>query len=288
MRLALGTAQFGMNYGIANQIGQVNDVNVKALLKLAYENQINVLDTAIAYGESESCLGRVKVDNFMIVSKLPALPIDCKNIYTWVFQEVQASLDRLKVGHLYGLLLHHAMDLLSTHGAELYKALKLAQEKGLIQKVGVSIYSPNHLEELVRRYQLDLVQAPLNIFDQRIIYSGWLHRLKAQGVEVHTRSVFLQGLLLMNKQSIPLYFSAWQKLFAKWYEFLEGENISPLQACLALPAAYEEIDHVLVGVEDKTQLTDIFNAVGKVSTMDLSAFASNDENLINPYLWNYV
>jgi aryl-alcohol dehydrogenase-like predicted oxidoreductase len=285
MRLALGTAQFGMEYGIANYSGRVNDANAKALLKLALASAVDVLDTAIAYGESETCLGNAGVGGFRVITKLPALPANCQNILKWVHEQVDASLDRLKIDHLYGLLLHHSDDLLSVNSPELYKALQSVQDRGHVHKIGVSIYSPAHLNELTELYRLDLVQAPLNIFDQRLVSTGWLRRLKDLDVEVHTRSAFLQGLLLMGEQSIPPYFSKWNTIFTKWHHYLERKNISPIEACLGFPLSFKEIDLVVVGVDDKSQLLEILSFMDRSSSFDFSEFASNDEQLINPSLW---
>ena len=285
MRLALGTAQFGMEYGIANRIGQVSNVNIKALLRLALANSVDVLDTAIAYGESETCLGNAGVKAFRVITKLPALPADCQNILKWVHEQVNASLERLKVGHLYGLLVHHSSDLLSSRGLELYKALQSVQDHGCVSKIGLSIYSPDHLDQLTHLYRIDLVQGPLNVFDQRLVSSGWLRRLKDLEVEVHTRSAFLQGLLLMDKWSIPLYFLKWNDLFTKWHDFLECKNISAIEACLEFPLSFKEVDVVVVGVDDISHLLQILSCMFRSSSLDFSAFASNDEQLINPSLW---
>ena len=142
-----------------------------------------------------------------------------------------------------------------------------------------------HLNVLTELYRLDLVQAPLNIFDQRLVSTGWLRRLKDLDVEVHTRSAFLQGLLLMGEQSIPPYFSQWNAILTKWHQYLERKNISSIAACLGFPLSYKEVDLVVVGVDDKSQLLEILSYMDRSSSFDFSEFASNDEQLINPSLW---
>ena len=167
MRLALGTVQFGMPYGIANKSGQVPRCEVKAILQQAAVNGIDTLDTAIAYGESETCLGKVGVRDFKIVTKLPAVPEGFSDVAVWVKEQVNASLLRLGVNSVYGLLLHHPEQLLKSEGALIYQALQALKEDGLVQKVGVSIYAPSELEMLNTRYHFDLVQAPFNLIDRR-------------------------------------------------------------------------------------------------------------------------
>jgi aryl-alcohol dehydrogenase-like predicted oxidoreductase len=130
-RLALGTAQFGMSYGIANHDGQVTRPAVRSMLDLAAANGIDTLDTAIAYGESEKCLGEVGVQRFKLVTKLPAVLDGCADVNSWVQEQVAASLDRLCVSVVYGFLLHRPQQLLGSEGKALYQTLQGLKETGL-------------------------------------------------------------------------------------------------------------------------------------------------------------
>jgi len=233
MRLALGTVQFGLPYGIANQAGQVTRQVAKTILQLATEKGIDTLDTAIAYGESEACLGEFGAQRFKLVTKLPAVPDSCDDISGWINYQVSASLCRLNVGSVYGLLLHQSEQLLGLDGKVIFQALQNLKETGLAQKIGVSIYSPSELDVLAPRYRFDLVQAPFNLIDRRISTSGWLQRLKKDGTEIHTRSAFLQGLLLMPRSAIPSKFAPWTELWDKWHNWLACHSITAVQACLA-------------------------------------------------------
>lgn len=284
-RLAIGTAQFGMPYGIANRAGQVSREEVKSMLRLGSEYKIDLLDTAIAYGESESCLGGIGTNGFMVITKLPAVPERCENISEWVCNEVQESLIRLRSDSIYGLLLHRPEQLLSSYGLELYEAIKNLQNIGLIRKIGISIYSPYELERLSNRFAFDLVQAPFSLVDRRLQSSGWLDKLKTDGVEVHVRSVFLQGLLLMQKNSIPPKFSSWEHIWATWYKWLESSGCSALQACIAFPLSFPEIDRVVVGADTSDHLLEIISAVRSNVVTKFPDIQCDDEQLINPALW---
>ena len=284
-RLALGTAQFGLPYGIANQAGQVTRSEAATMLQLALADGIDTLDTAIAYGESEVCLGEVGTQGFRLVTKLPAMPDDCADVGAWVQQQVNASLSRLGVLGVYGLLLHRSEQLLGSNGVELYQALQALKDNGQVQKVGVSIYSPGELAALTSQYRLDLVQAPFNLVDQRLYQSGWMQRLKDNGVEVHTRSVFLQGLLLMAQANIPAKFSPWHGLWNSWHRWLADHDISAVHACLAFPFSYPEIDRVVVGADSMSQLEQIINAASRHAISDLPDLKCEDESLINPAHW---
>lgn len=285
MRIALGTAQFGLSYGIANQDGQVTRSAAKAMLQLAAANGIDTLDTAIAYGESETCLGEVDTQGFKLVTKLPAVPDGCADVSGWVKEQVAASLSRLGVNAVYGLLLHRPQQLLESGGEAIYQVLQELKKTGQVQKAGVSVYAPSELETLMPRYRFDLVQAPFNLVDRRLHTSGWLQRLKDYDVEIHTRSAFLQGLLLMSQDSIPKKFSQWSDLWSKWHDWLAHHTVSAVQACLAFPLSFPEIERVVVGADSVNQLEQIISAATSIAPIDLPDLHCDAENLINPARW---
>jgi aryl-alcohol dehydrogenase-like predicted oxidoreductase len=288
VRLALGTVQFGLPYGVANKSGQVSRAEAKLMARLVSENGIDTLDTAMAYGESEKYLSEIGVENFKVVTKLPGMPNRCLDINNWIHEQVSSSLVRLGVGQVYGLLLHKSEDLLGLNGRELYRALDSLKEKGLVKKIGLSIYSPNELEALKNDFSFDLIQAPFNLIDQRLLHSGWMKKLKDSGVEIHTRSTFLQGLLLMKEIDIPPKFSPWKHLWKKWHDWLAENNISALQASLAFSLSFSEIDRVVVGADSHQQLKEIINATNNLLNIDLPNLLSTDENLINPANWSQL
>lgn len=285
-RLALGTVQFGLAYGVANQEGQVSRSAAKAMLELAAEHRVDTLDTAIAYGESEACLGEAGTAGFKVVSKLPPLPEGCTAVDTWVQEQLAMSLARLGAGSMYGLLLHRPEQLLEDVGAALYRALQRLQEAGQVRKIGISIYDPGQLDALISRYRFDLVQAPLNLVDRRLHTSGWLQRLKDGGVEVHTRSAFLQGLLLMPKSAIPARFAPWAELWDRWHGWLGAHDMTAVQACLAYPLSFPGIDRVVVGADSMGQLSEILLAAAVDGHHDFPDLQCDAEDLINPARWS--
>lgn len=287
-RLAVGTAQFGLPYGIANQDGQVTRSAAKAMLQLAAAKGIDTLDTAIAYGESETCLGEVGAQGFKLVTKLPAVPDSCDDITGWINDQVSASLGRLGMSSVYGLLLHRSEQLLGLDGKVIFQALQHLKETGLVQKIGVSIYSPGELDALASRYRFDLVQAPFNLIDRRLSTSRWLQRLKQDGTEIHTRSAFLQGLLLMPQSAIPSKFAPWSELWDKWHNWLVCHSITAVHACLAYPLAFAEVDRVVVGADSKSQLEQLIGAALSIAPDALPDLGCDDENLINPARWSQI
>lgn len=285
MRLALGTAQFGMHYGVANQAGQIALSEARKILQCASDNGVDVLDTAISYGESEIRLGQAGVLDFKVVTKFPAIPIGCNNIVEWASEQIIASMNRLGVMSLYGLLLHRSDDLLGSNGKVLYETLLKFKRAGKIQKLGVSIYSPNELDSIDNLFNIELVQAPFNLLDQRLHLSGWLDRLKARDVEVHARSVFLQGLLLMRPSDRPIKFKRWAAFWSKWDAWIEQAGITPLSACIRFAYTFPQIDRLVVGVDSLRQLEEILLA-SKGPLLEVPSWQSEvNSDLFIPSNW---
>lgn len=284
-KLALGTAQFGLKYGLANMADKVPSDMVAQLLKIASACDITMLDTAIAYGDSEQVLGRYNLTKFEVVSKLPAVPSDCSNVEEWVLEQTIASLKRLKTDKLHDLLLHKPAQLLGTNGEKIYKSILKLKEQGMVDQIGVSVYGPDELSELIKRFDFNVIQAPMNIFDRRMENTGMLKQLKKAGVAIHIRSAFLQGLLLMSNDKIPVYFAPWAPLIKQYHQWLNQQGISPLQACLSYLNQHSDIDKIVVGVDDIWQLKQIIAAINTPSIGIPDFLQSVDEGLINPSRW---
>lgn len=286
MKIALGTVQFGINYGVANQDGQISLADAKKIIGYASSHGIETLDTAIAYGVSEQLLGEIGVNHFKVISKLPPIPEDVTRIEEWVQGSLLGSLTRLNISGLYGLLLHRSQELCGPHREALYGALVELKKRGNVKKIGISIYSPDELDALWHTFKFDIVQAPFNIIDRRLSESGWLERLYQSGVEVHTRSAFLQGLLMMNRIERPSYFNRWQPIWEKWHSWLTENSLTPLQACLAFAMSRTEICRVVVGVDSLIHLEEILTNIPTSQLTFPASLSSNDERLINPSHWN--
>jgi aryl-alcohol dehydrogenase-like predicted oxidoreductase len=284
-RLAIGAVQFGLPYGIANQVGQVSRDEVAEILGHAWAAGVDTLDTAIGYGDSEAILGEIEVDQWQVITKLPEVPEACADVASWVQELVAGSLGRLRVPRLGGLLLHRPQQLLGPNGDELYRALVGVRDQGKTEKIGVSVYGPDELDAIWPRYQFDLVQAPFNILDRRLVSSGWLTRLCKAGTEVHVRSVFLQGLLLMDAANRPEKFNRWQSLWDDWHRWLTDHALTPLQACLSFAISQPEINRVVVGVDSLEQLRGVFACAKNTFNIPPETLMSDDLDLINPSCW---
>lgn len=286
-RLALGTVQFGLDYGIRRG-GQVGPENVKSILREANAAGMRVLDTAIAYGESESVLGCSDLNEWSVVTKVPAVPQGCMDIAAWICDQVRGSLSRLGIPQLYGVLLHRPKQLLGHQGKQLRGALEELKNLGMTKKIGISIYGSEELVGEMGESQFDLVQAPLNILDRQLLTSGWVDRLKSRGTELHVRSVFLQGLLLMPPHQRPQQFARWHPVWAEWSRWLAETGLTPLQACLGYVLSVKDIDKVVVGVDSLLQLKEVLAASHSVLPSLPSWPQAIDADLIHPGHWRHL
>lgn len=285
MRLALGTAQFGSAYGVANDTGQVTSDEVSRILHEAGEAGIDMLDTAMTYGNSEEILGSIGVQDWRVISKIPGLPSSVDNIERWLMGQVHGSLKRLGIKHFDSLLLHAPLDIVGVRGTEYVSSLHRLKDKGLTRSVGYSIYSPNELSVLLPVFTPDIVQAPFNIIDRRLLNSGWMGKLVDYGIRIHTRSTFLQGLLVMSTESMPPWFSRWQSIWGAWFEACSQLRVSPLELSLGFALAQPFIERVVVGVDSHTHMKQILDAARYTGSYAYPEIESEDLELIEPYRW---
>ena len=282
--LALGTAQFGLRYGVAAPDYQVPESEACALLDLAHRSGISMLDTAPAYGESEAILGRclaARKAPFQIVTKtLPRSDADSAG------PRFAASLARLGCRSVHGLLVHHAGDLLCPEGERLFAFLAERRARGEALKIGVAVYTRAEAEAVLERYRLDIVQLPVSVFDQRLEADGTLAAIKRMGVEIHARSVFLQGLALMDPEGVPPALASARPLIARFRAALARQGVSPVAGALAYVCRLAEVDRIVVGVHSAGQLMECVTALRTPPPrVDFSGFACTDERVVDPRRW---
>ncbi len=286
-KLALGTVQFGVDYGINSVSGQVKKKEVERILDYACSKGIDLLDTAPAYGDSEKTLGKVGVKDFKVITKTRSFngsTID-QTILKTIQNDFYLSLKNLKQDSIYGMLVHNANDLLRPGSEILFNKLNDLKREKKIKKIGVSIYDHIQLKPIIENFDIDLVQLPFNVLDRRLIDSGLLATLQGKNIEVHARSVFLQGLLLMPDQNRPDKFKRWSILWKIWRDWLNDNQITALEATIRHVISMPEISKVLVGVDTKDQLKEIVTASsGALPDIPPEMF-TNDVDLLNPSNW---
>ena len=283
-RIVLGGAQLGLPYGILNGGETLSREEVARILDTSVDRGIASIDTAIAYGQSESMIGETSQNRFSIISKLPPLPVDLSNVSEWVHSQVQGSLSRLRCFSLDALLLHRPQDLTGAQGAELYAAIGSLMAEKMIHRFGVSIYSPDDLEGIIGTFDIHVVQAPLNVFDRRIL--GVTDQLSALNIEVHARSVFLQGVLIANPKDRPQRFEPWSEHFALFDEWVRSSGMSAMACCLGFALQQPGIAKLVIGTTNAESLDEIMNSIPNSVLEVPTHLQSSVEQLIDPRFWN--
>jgi hypothetical protein len=270
MEIVLGTAQFGLNYGVSNKTGKVCIRDVEKILTYCCENSITELDTAIAYGDVYEVLGKFDLSPFQITSKIPKLDLK-KNLQDQVTEYIDRTFEKLNISCLHNLLLHEEEDFYESD--EIFDYLKSIKKKYNIVNVGVSIY--NIKDKLEKNYDsIDVIQVPGSIVDRR--YESITFD------EIYLRSIFLQGLLLMEKR--PDYFKHWEAIFSKLDVYLNAYP-TRLEGIVNHINRVNPDQKVVVGVTSVSEL-DKINAIRNFSDDALiPAVQVDDPNLINPGRW---
>jgi aryl-alcohol dehydrogenase-like predicted oxidoreductase len=282
-----------MQYGIGNVAGRPSVEEVKAILALASANGVDLIDTACSYGDSESVLGNAMKghNDFRVITKTPVFKKDCISEADGrdLKDALRGSLSRLRRDKVEGLLVHNSDNLLVKGGEKIFEAMTELKEAGLVEKIGASVYTAEQIDAILARYDIDLVQVPLNVLDQRLLGSGHLSRLKGRGVEIHVRSVFLQGLLLMDAESIDDFFNPIKPLLLRYGAFLSRRGLTALEGCLCFVKIVPEVDYAVVGVDSREQLVEIVEGISQPCNgfliRDFKDFEVEEPEYLNPSMW---
>ena len=291
-RLGLGTVQFGQDYAIAADEGRPGEDDVGRILDLAAGSGIEVLDTASLYGNAEEIVGRCLAPDhgFRIVAKTATFPdgafgpeeaAELRRVFL-------RTLENLRADRVHALIAHKAANLLGPGGEHLFDEMRRLRDEGRAGRIGVSVYTAAQIDALLARYPVEFVQAPVSIFDQRLIANGQLRRMKDMGIEVHARSVFLKGLVFAEPERLPAHFDAAKPQIAAFRRAALEAGRSPMAAALSFALARPEIDTVLVGVTSAAQLREILdaaNATDFAECGDAGRFALDGPEILNPALW---
>jgi len=253
-KIILGTVQFGLPYGINNKRGQIPRKETFDILDIALRSGITMLDTAHAYGESEQIIGgfiRKNGGSFKIISKLPKCKInEAQDI-------IKDSLKKLNIRRFYGYLFHDIKTYLKY--PVIYELLRELKEKGVIEKIGFSLYDTQDLEFVLKEdIRFDLVQVPYSIFDQRFeVYFGLLAR---KNIEIHVRSIFLQGLVFKTPKTLPGYFNPIKDKLSMLGTISSESGISVVSLCLSFVLLNQLVDKVIVGVDSLRSFQEIVDS----------------------------
>lgn len=286
-QLALGTAQFGLDYGVTNTRGRLPQEEAVALLQQAWDGGLRLLDTAQAYGSSEEVLGAAMRHAWQVATK--TLPLRTGGIDAEAVERVDAafaqSLRRLRRPAVDVLLVHNAQDLLAPGGEQLHEWLRRQSEEGRAVRIGVSAYEGGEVAALLDRFSFDVIQLPVSLADQRLVADGTLARVRAAGIEIHARSLFLQGVLLAPAEFVAGRFPAQ----AAWLRDFEDEcarrGVTRQQACLGFFKSREELAVAVAGVAGAGELPPLLAAWAGAPAMDWSGWGVDNTAFTDPRLW---
>ncbi len=283
-RLTLGTVQFGMPYGVSNQGGRVPETLVREILRATAGAGVDLLDTAAAYGEAEVVISRLSSElgrPFHVVSKtLPGAGLPA------VMAAARRSAELAGDKGLDALLVHHPADLIGHAGDRLWRALQDLVDEGIARRIGVSASFDDGPREIAARFAPAVMQLPVNLFDQRAVRDGTLAELAARGVEIHARSIFLQGLLFADEQQIPQSIRHVAPLLEARRDVIRMRGTTLVEAALGYVLAQSEIRRVVVGLTGLDELEEIL-AAAKSSQQDIpwTEIALDDATVLNPSRW---
>lgn len=295
-KLVLGTAQLGLNYGIANKSGKPAENKVFEIMKYAVENGMSYFDTAYNYGNSEIVIGKflniygAYKNKIKIITKMVSLKeekLDEKNINNLFFE----SLHRLGQDSIYCYMVHDFNDIKNNCDEIAHSFTKLKKE-GYIKKVGVSVYDEFQIDYLLKNFEFDVIQLPINVFDQRLLENGSLIKLKKKHIEIYARSVFLQGLIFLTYNTLPLSLKKVNNYIEKLNAISLKYNLTKEEIALLFIDSINEIDKIVIGVEKIGQLqrnvkiltkSESFN---KIKTLiNFKDYFIKDLNVIDPRRW---
>ena len=278
-RLIIGSANFTQKYGPDRL--KINSSEIKKILNLAEKNKIYEIDTAEAYLKNKSTFKKIN-KKFKFSSKIAP-------DHRWVSLEFcQKSLENhlkyLTSSKVEVIFFHDIKILFTKNGKKIFKNLQdLKKTKNLFNKIGVSIYDTESLNYLTSNYDLNVVQCPYNILDNRILSTGWFDKLRKFGIEVHARLVFLQGLLVNKSAHKRNYFKKWEKKFSQWFTSLENNKISPIDYCLN-DILKSDFDKIVIGINSSDNLNEIIN-FKKIKMNKILNLKIDDIKLIDPRRW---
>ena len=281
-KMALGTVQFGLNYGIGNKTDKISPEKAYEILDYAYENNIRTIDTAYGYGDSEVVLGNYfKNTNkqFNIISKINKL--DNKE------EIIEESFKRLNQEKLYGFLVHDFV--LFREDPSIFEILKKFKESGKIKKIGFSLYYPEDLEFIFEKaINFDIVQIPYSIFDRR--FEKYFPLMKEKQIKIHIRSVFLQGLFFKNPEDLSKHFDIVNDKITFLHQLSLESSISIASLCLNYTLLNSKIDKVVIGVDNLKHLKENLDALNDKVNVNkylnpLNTLQIDDLNILLPHFW---
>lgn len=295
MKLCLGTVQFGMDYGIQGAHQQSYE-KIEEIISYAINNGVYMFDTAATYGEAENVLGHyfsahpLKMDKIRMVAKLAPQIFKNSDKEAWsraAIESAKRTIDTLGIEMLDAYLFHDASYI---YNYDAVRALHQVKENGFAKRVGVSIYTPDEAMKALEYEEINAIQIPYNIFDQRLDKSGFFEKAIKQNIIVFARSTMLQGLALMESDKLPVHMQFASEYLKKFSNLCNKYAFTPIQAAVGYVEKHEGINFIVFGVDCLNQLKEYINVQNTQIPESMieeihHTFANVEERLVNPTLW---
>tara|TARA_B110001450_G_scaffold204535_1_gene194227 strand:+ start:268 stop:1152 length:885 start_codon:yes stop_codon:yes gene_type:complete len=288
-KLCIGTAQLGQTYGPQKSKKIISLSELYKLIKYLKKNKIKYLDTALNYNFDKRIKSiNVSLKGIKVITKIPS-PKKIKFDYKKkIISDMKNMLSNLNIKSFYAVLLHDSKNLKKNDYLEFLSLIKLLKKKKLIKYYGISIYSQSEYDTFRKYGKPEIVQGPLNIFDQTLIKSNFLSKLKKNGIKFHARSIFLQGLLTVNHSKFRNYFKKWKKILTEWNNFCQIQGFTSLEVATNFVLNKNLVDKIVVGFHDKKELEQFLSIKTNLNINNVNFKPKNslhNSNLIKPYKW---
>lgn len=291
-KLCLGTVQFGMEYGINNALGRKpKQEECYSILDEAIKNNILCFDTASGYGDAENILGSYegfKTSSVRIISKIRPIDISVECYEDYILNECRQTIEKLSTKKLYGYLFHSANDM---YNKNIFDSMLLCKKNGLTDNIGVSVYNPQDALYAVNLEEIDFIQVPYNVLDQRLNQYNFFEIAKSNGKVIFARSAFLQGLLVMDMEDVRKKFPKALKYIIDFENICSKHGFCRKEAAFMFSYLNNNIDYVVFGVDNVEQLKENLQYIDKIDYFDecykelLRSFNDIEESIVNPCLW---
>lgn len=285
-QLIVGTANFNSEYGINNFKFKYKYLKYD-LFKYLKQKKLNYFDSSFNYNLNNEFINNLNFKGSKIITKFSLPKRNKRRFLSQIYNEISNKINIFKIPYFEAILLHDIYDLKTKLNKEVVKILRKLKKEGLVKKIGVSIYSPEDLQIVFSNFQPDIIQAPINIFDSRLINSKWMKTIEKKKIDLQARSIFLQGLLLTDLRKLSKKKISKNLIFKineleKW---CQENNISRLEACLGFINSLKTVKFITVGICSKEELCEILNILNRKRKIKLKDFSVKNNKLIDPRKW---
>lgn len=287
MNMVIGSAQFGMNYGITNVSGEIKTPNITKILDSCLRNNITTIDTANSYGDAEKKLGSIGVSAFKVNTKVK-INSESEEDYRKIRSVILASLNNLNLERINVLFIHNPQELTLKNIKHYSEIFNRILDDGLARKIGISVYHPNDLDLILNGFPIGTLQFPFNLFDMSFLHSGLIDSLSGRGIELQARSIFLQGIILKNFKNLDPKFSSLKRKFEILDEICKNKGITKILAATNFLKLFD-IDSVVFGVDNHDNLLEIIESINKniqLTKDDLKELINHPhDKMCDPRFW---